>query len=553
MKKLFKLAVLLVFIGAAANLNAQKWNEILRFHKEEATFPASIPLSFQNKYGWGGAYDSVEQMSNFKVVQTFREPLLCQFSGTGISSIGKADNSDPLTFVNDVIEVNGETYICLNYGEYVLLPRLQKLNKQTKLFEPHGDIKLSADFKFHYLGNEKVWFFGNYFEGKDKKAKKELNGSSIWDMSVDTLTRTHPTGGITAYEGHSVAEKDQSIFVLNGGGLEIMHFGSTALKTSEYPSIIVGGQFKKVVALSKENVFAIWQRDSDKANILLQLKNRKWEIRSEITYPDPVTQSATSLDFVVSSMEHYKGKLVITHSGSHVNGNPMGPIVVYDTTTNSWSGLPVPFALNTRTKFGKSYAKVLGDSVYLIRDNGDIFGIQPVWLLEHDGLLPIVLESFSGANESGTHLLQWKSSVEQNFSHYEIQASKEGTVFETVRKVIGRGSGIYNQEFKTNARIFYRLKMVDNDGFVRYSGTIVLGASVVSGRAYPNPTTGNVLVEVKSQGTLEVCDISGKKLQRQNVSPGTYQINLSSYAKGMYLIQLFVEGTLQTAHKILKN
>lgn len=558
MKKLFILAALLVFIGAAA-VNAQNWDEIYRFKKQDATFPASIPLRYANKYGWVGGHDSVEQISNFKVVQTFREPLICQFSSSGITSIGKADNTDPLTFVNDVIEINGETYICLNYGTPGLLPRLHKLNKQTKHFEAESSIKFDREFWFHYLGNGMAFLFGHYFNGQDKSGVKKLDGGSILNIKTLTLSKVEGTGSDNPglggqYYDHSIG-LDSSLYIIVGGAMRMMHYGSTEWKDGEYETVIVGGQFRKVLALSKDDAFAIWQRDSDKANLLLQMKNRKWEVRSELSYPDPATQAVTSQDFVVSSLQHYKGKLILTHSGSHVNGKSMGPIVVYDTATNAWSGLPVPFALNTRTKFGLSYVKVIADSIYLVRDNGDIFGIQPVWLLKHDGLLPIVLKSFSGVSESGTHKLFWETSVEQNVLGFDLQVSKQGGTFETVKTVSAKGAGVYNESLTPKAKgviHYYRLRMVDKDGSFRYSWVVPLDAPSVGGLAYPNPTNGNVMVEIKEKGSFQVIDANGRQLLSRKVVVGNHQISLTPYMNGMYFVRVLnEEGELQTVHKIV--
>lgn len=545
MKKNLTLAVLLVFIGAAAEVSAQKWFKVLDFIGDSYSFLRGP---------WYGQHRSVQLFDKQnKVVQTFREPLVCQISPAGITSVGKVDNTDPQAFVNDMIQIDGETYICLNYWEVGLLPRLHKLNKQTKEFQPVADLRFDREFKFHYLDNGRFLFFGGFYSAQDKNGSKVFNGNCIWDSKTNTLDYVYPLTATSLYKTSSEGA-DGSVSIISAGGLNVMVGGDSMWSEKiNYPAI-PGGQFKQVLGLSKDNLYTIWQRDADRVNLLLHWKNKGWETISEISYPGPVATQSVSLDFVVSSLEHYKGKLIMSHTGSQIDGKAAGPIMVYDTTTKVWSPLPVPWALGTRNKFGESYVKIVGDSIYLVQDPGDlIFGVQTVWLLEHDGLLPIVLKNFSGSSESGTHKLFWESEIEQNFSHFEIQASKEGAVFETVRNVQGKGLGTYTQEFKTNARTFYRLKMVDKDGLFRYSGVVVLNAPIVSGRAYPNPTTGSVLVEVKSQGTLEVLDITGKKLQRQNVSPGTYQINLSSYAKGMYLIQLFVEGTLQTTHKILKN
>lgn len=71
---------------------------------------------------------------------------------------------------------------------------------------------------------------------------------------------------------------------------------------------------------------------------------------------------------------------------------------------------------------------------------------------------------------------------------------------------------------------------------------------------FPNPTTGqlNISLDTDLDAQVDVFDLFGKKIQSRNIAAGTrtLQIDLSGYAKGMYLIHVSKGGETST-HKVI--
>ena len=69
---------------------------------------------------------------------------------------------------------------------------------------------------------------------------------------------------------------------------------------------------------------------------------------------------------------------------------------------------------------------------------------------------------------------------------------------------------------------------------------------------YPNPTQGIVYVEAPAGTTLEVYDLRGSKLLDAAVENGSHTLDLSSYAKGVYLLRL-QSGDLVETQRIMRE
>lgn len=83
--------------------------------------------------------------------------------------------------------------------------------------------------------------------------------------------------------------------------------------------------------------------------------------------------------------------------------------------------------------------------------------------------LPVILISFNGTTKANGALLNWKTTSETDLSHYVIQHSTNGLVFENLSLVVAKNSaGVFNYNFTdNNARFgvnYYRLLSVDIDG-----------------------------------------------------------------------------------------
>ena len=114
--------------------------------------------------------------------------------------------------------------------------------------------------------------------------------------------------------------------------------------------------------------------------------------------------------------------------------------------------------------------------------------ISPVFLhfisRATNATLPLDLLSFTGnLQNNNTVLLNWKTENEINTSHFVIERSTDGIRYSGIGNVTANGrnnaGGSFNYSFTDNdavnqssQRLYYRLKMVDIDGSLKYSNIV---------------------------------------------------------------------------------
>ena len=106
-----------------------------------------------------------------------------------------------------------------------------------------------------------------------------------------------------------------------------------------------------------------------------------------------------------------------------------------------------------------------GNPTSNLRDVGAV-EIQP------SPALPVTLLYFMGQQRNGVIELTWKVGVEVDFSHYVVQSSADGYVWSDQYKTGPIGSGIGYCKIPHTESVYFRLKMVDLSGTVKYSKTL---------------------------------------------------------------------------------
>jgi len=174
--------------------------------------------------------------------------------------------------------------------------------------------------------------------------------------------------------------------------------------------------------------------------------------------------------------------------------------------------------------------------------------------------LPVKLTSFSGTYKNNIATLNWDTENEENFSHFEIERSKDGISFETV----GTKEALVNQQSKkayqyaddlsavAGTVFYYRLKMIDQDAHYKYSNVISLrkdSKSIKGVTLNPSPVTGNtatVRFTASAAGlvSIRVVDMAGINVlqQQSKVYNGNNSITVSdlqSLNTGIYILQVF--------------
>ena len=163
--------------------------------------------------------------------------------------------------------------------------------------------------------------------------------------------------------------------------------------------------------------------------------------------------------------------------------------------------------------------------------------------------LPLTLISFNGENKNGTTFLHWQTNNEINVSHFEIERSNDGNIFEKIGivPISARSNYSFNDSPIGEGNFFYRLKIVDIDGQYKYSNIIKIKSNNTNTFNFsPNPTKGQLAITgVHSNGRIKIFSIDGK-LVKQQIITINMKIDISNLEKGTYIIQYINKNETQS-------
>jgi predicted outer membrane repeat protein len=151
--------------------------------------------------------------------------------------------------------------------------------------------------------------------------------------------------------------------------------------------------------------------------------------------------------------------------------------------------------------------------------------------------LPITILSFTGILESGTAQLQWRTGVESNFNHFEVEKSVDGRVLRAQGEIAAKGNGSnYSYSLvQQEPMAYYRLKVVDNDGRYIYSRVLGLSQRADGGIiVYPNPARDFINIVVPDARDLGIYTVDGKLVKIVVLREGVNAIDISEMSAGMY-------------------
>jgi predicted RNA-binding protein with TRAM domain len=168
--------------------------------------------------------------------------------------------------------------------------------------------------------------------------------------------------------------------------------------------------------------------------------------------------------------------------------------------------------------------------------------------------LPIELLSFNAICLDEQNILTWQTASEQNSSHFDIEKSRDGEIWNVIGKkdAAGNSNELLTYQFvdaeKNNATIYYRLNQVDFDGKNEYFGPVTTDcdASKFEVSTLPNPSNDNFWVKIQSNepssAVLSIVDVKGNNLFSNEIivqeGINLYQIN-SFLDTGIYFIHIY--------------
>ncbi len=179
-------------------------------------------------------------------------------------------------------------------------------------------------------------------------------------------------------------------------------------------------------------------------------------------------------------------------------------------------------------------------------------------LYYNTGVQPITLSSFEAWGVNTTTRLQWVTASEQNSSHYELQASKDGSHFEQIASVNSLADEYGNSEKSLTytyideigamrgQKVFYRLKQVDLNGEYSYTDVLMVDFERAhnNSAASPNPVPIGETLSVLGEYIIQVqlIDAIGQKVYSRDYSTAVHSaiIPTQDLTPGIYF--LFLNG-----------
>jgi len=175
-------------------------------------------------------------------------------------------------------------------------------------------------------------------------------------------------------------------------------------------------------------------------------------------------------------------------------------------------------------------------------------------------LLPVILSSFTASLVNNQVALKWVTKTEINFNYFEIERSLDKINFGTIAtipatKVIDGSTYQFSDEVSIG-NVYYRLKMVDNQGAIKYSAITTVNKLIGPISAYPNPVVNSLIVNhPKAIGTttIKILSIEGKIMARKQIEIGATQttFDVNKLKNGNYILS-FEDGVSSNSIHIVK-
>lgn len=180
--------------------------------------------------------------------------------------------------------------------------------------------------------------------------------------------------------------------------------------------------------------------------------------------------------------------------------------------------------------------------------------------------LALVLKSFSVTQQETENLVKWTTEQEEDVDHFELERSTDRVnfipvFFQAARNIASVSTYTYTDNNFPPGINYYRLKIVEKDGAVKYSIIIqTISAKGASLSIAPNPVSDvfslNYDSPARGKAVISIRDIHGRLIYtaNENVSKGNNVIYIQSQSNllpGIYFISL-QQGGIVLQGKFIK-
>ncbi len=217
--------------------------------------------------------------------------------------------------------------------------------------------------------------------------------------------------------------------------------------------------------------------------------------------------------------------------------------------------------LTSTTSLTPDYWDAHGTNAYVLQYN-NLTSFSSFYFGASSITLPLRLLSFKGSlQDNATALLQWETAQEINTDFFAIERSTDSRNFTSIGRVTANDNGNVKNRYTFTDNtltdlpasvVYYRLRMVDQDGAVSYSNVIAISLSSITRDILvsPNPAANEtkLIIHSRTAGNAQwkMHDNTGRVVMQgtENLVRGNNVINISltSLPSGVYYLQVNGQG-----------
>jgi hypothetical protein len=374
-KRIFSILVVFLFCMAAAQ--AQVWGKDKMFMTSRSATELNPHLTGFNDTTFWGNFEGVIIYPPGMPSKKYADTNLMKIKDRiGMPEAFIRFSNKGSKLYDYVVTANG-TFACADYADSLgLASRLLRRDPVSGNLLPVLGFKINGKFKIIEIAPGKLLLTGSFSEVQGVNGIINARNSVILDVAENIVTAI---GNSDNYSSHSMGDDKSFAIVGLGGTLWVAYQGSTKWENAQYASIPAGSQMKAVSWFNLDRAYGAWRVSADATYRLAKMEGGAWsEIGS--MHGTQISNYPSYEEMRVTAIQRYGDKLIISHTGTHFNNQPVSPVFAYDIRTGEVQNLPSPLVLN---KFGLSYVKVIGDQIYFVALDGFLLlGQQTIWRLQ---------------------------------------------------------------------------------------------------------------------------------------------------------------------------
>ena len=395
------------------------------------------------------------------------------------------------------------------------------------------------------------YVFSNCYLMKDKVSSVVTYLGRPWHESPKTVfinarlfdgVSIYPQGWLNQFGAIPAVFADYNTMDVNGNPIDL----SQRISNYQYTVTNTNGSTSLVQGTAKNSLTDAEAASYSYENVVLR-SGDTWDPRLMCEAPGQPTDLTITGNKLTWDNTDYTRLYIIIKNDSVIGFSLTNEFIDASVQNTSGAGIQAFAATNTAT-----------NNIYKVQSVGEFGALSP--LSQAASTLPVTGLQLKATKVTHAVKLDWSTVTEINTSHFIVERSAGGKVFEALGtvKAAGNSNAKQSYSFVDNTPLagenIYRIKSVDLDGAFNYSNLVSINfenkdALIV----YPNPATSYIILSpINGNSHVNIYDIKGRKVSELTNVQANQKIDVSRLSAGIYLVEV-INGNTKSGIRFIKK